>query len=665
MADLTIPIIGLTTLIGYFFSKDDKNPRVKPVSRQTTEEFEKPNGSTIYASNKVAQVNEEMLNRSLANYELAKNPSQTGVLPPLFNTYSTINNKAVLETDYKENVPSMAQVNAVNRYQKFGQKEPTTPLNERPMFKSLGEYSLSIESRPDSNVSNFDTTNDPENQQISLLTGKPIDMNHTNMVPFFGSNVKQNVESFANTPLLDAHTGNTSVFAHKKEVGEFFQNTPQNIYGMPVFTTEISTDRYISSQFKQNEKPFEENKISAPISGTFDNNIRPAFKDVNELRPGNNPKETYEARLKAGQFGQVRGVQSKFVKQRPETFYEKNSDHLFSAPGSIIAPKIDENFNNFKPTSRQDYAEESYIGAPNTSSLTKTKQRVSSLTDLHTPSDSIVQDPKRINFANDFSRNINPSTPNGSSDYGKSAITPFVTERETTSVSRLSNVRNLDGGKNRPSDLPKTTGKETMINHNRVGPVKTSFDTGLSNAFNSGVVEFSAKTTHKESTVNNKYIGNSDRKDGMGYLVNKYSAPTTGKEIITNNSQYSGNAAYSNGESSRSQFANADIQDRKESVLAGARPSGPQSFATSSGKASFAELKHTENMLIKERENDREKIHVNVQQLIPDKYIIGYVQQFRKDADNEDTINRLAGDLVTEQLQKNPFSLKSSSRVDA
>jgi hypothetical protein len=208
--------------------------------------------------------------------------------------------------------------------------------------------------------------------------------------------------------------------------------------------------------------------------------------------------------------------------------------------------------------------------------------------------------------------------------------------------------------------LPKTTGKETMINHNRVGPVKTSFDSGISKTFDSGIADFTAKTTQKESLVNNKYIGNSDRKDGMGYLVNKYTAPTTGKEIITDNAEYSGNATYANGESSRSQFSNADIQDRKESILLGERPSGPQSFAIGSGKASFADLKHTENMLIKEREDDREKIHVNVQQLIPDKSIIGYVQQFRHDNDTEDTINRLAGHLVSEQLEKNPYSLKAA-----
>lgn len=666
MGDLTLPIIGLTTLVGYFFSKESINSRNKEALKSNVEAFEKPNGSNIYNSNKVEEVNAEILNRSLSNYELAKNPAETGMLPPLFNTYSTIGNDAILNSnDAPQDPVSMAQVNEINRYKGFGQKSSNTPVTDRPMFKPLKEYEVSTEQRPFSDISQFDSSKDPERQQISLLTGKPIDLSHNNMVPFFGSNVKQNVETFSNTALLDTHTGNTSVFSHKKEVGELFQKRPQNIHGTPIFTTEISTDRFISSQFKQNEKPFNETKVSAIISGTIENPIRPSFKDVNDLRPGNNPKETYGARTKAGQMGSVRGIQSEVHKRRPETFYEKNEDHLFSAPGAVIAPKVNENFDNFRSTSRQDYSAESYYGAPSASALTKTKQRISNSADSSAASltDAIAEEPKRINFENDYSRNINPSMPNSSSDYGKSSITPFNTERESTSHSRMSNVRNLDGGKTRLTDLPKTTIKETMVNFNRQGLVKTSFDSGISGAFRSGISDYTAKTTHKESLVDNKYIGNSDRKDGMGYLVNKYNAPTTGKEIVTNNSQYSGNATYSNAESSRSQFTNAEITDRKENILMGARPSGPQSFAIRSGKDSFPDLKHTENMMLKERLDDREKIHVNVQSLIPDKSIIGFVQRFKHDNDTEDTINRLSGDLVQSQLEQNPYSLKSNGKI--
>lgn len=662
MGDLTLPIIGLTTLFGYFFSKESQTSRNKEALKNNVEAFEKPNGSNIYTSNKVEEVNTEILNRSLSNYELAKNPAETGMLPPLFNTYSSIGNDAILKSnDAPKDPVSMAQVNSINRYKSVGQKSSSTPVTDRPMFKPLKEYELSTERRPFSDISQFDSSKDLEGQQISLLTGKPIDLNHNNMVPFFGSNVKQNVETFSNTALLDSHTGNTSVFAHKKEMGQLFSKMPENIYGTPIFTTEISTDRFISSQFKQNEKPFNETKVAATISGTVDNLIRPSFKDVNDLRPGNNPKETYEARTKAGQFGSVRGIQSEVFKRRPETFYEKNNDHLFSAPGAVLAPKLSENFDNFRSTSRQDYSEESYYGAPSASSLTKTKQRISSSSNPSADSlvDAVAEEPKRINFENDYSRNINPSMPNASSDYGKSSMTPFVTERDSTSHSRMSNVRNLDAGKTRLTDLPKSTIKQTMVNFNRQGLVKTSFDSGIADAFRSGISDYTAKTTHKESLVNNKYVGNSDRKDGMGYLVNKYNAPTTGKEIVTNNSDYSGNATYSNGESSRSQFSNADINDRKENILMGARPSGPQSFAIGNGKDSFPDLKHTENMMLKERRDDREKIHVNVQQLIPDKSIIGFVQRFRYDDDSEDAINRLSGDLVQSQLEQNPYSLKS------
>ena len=90
MSDLTLPLIGLTTLVGYFFSRNGKNPRQQEIKRNTVEAFDKPNGSNIYESNVVEEANKEILERSLENYKLAENPSETGLIKPLFNTYSEI-----------------------------------------------------------------------------------------------------------------------------------------------------------------------------------------------------------------------------------------------------------------------------------------------------------------------------------------------------------------------------------------------------------------------------------------------------------------------------------------------------------------------------------------------------------------------------------------------
>ena len=39
MSDLTFPLIGLTTLAGYFFSRDGRNPRTQETVRETIEEL--------------------------------------------------------------------------------------------------------------------------------------------------------------------------------------------------------------------------------------------------------------------------------------------------------------------------------------------------------------------------------------------------------------------------------------------------------------------------------------------------------------------------------------------------------------------------------------------------------------------------------------------------
>ena len=90
MNKLTLPIIGLTGLIGYFLNKDGKNPRRQEEKRENIEKFDKPNGDNIYSSNKVNEVNQELLEKSLKMYKDAEEPEKTGVLPPLYNIYKGV-----------------------------------------------------------------------------------------------------------------------------------------------------------------------------------------------------------------------------------------------------------------------------------------------------------------------------------------------------------------------------------------------------------------------------------------------------------------------------------------------------------------------------------------------------------------------------------------------
>lgn len=684
MSDLTLPIVGITTLIGYFFSK---SARIENNSGNRVENFDKPNGENIYTSNKVEEVNNELLQRSLSNYKDAEKPSETGVIPHLFNTYSSVGNESIISA-YSNQILDEKPSDSYKTNNILSTSE--IDIEKRPMFKYFGSES------------------ENEGSEISLLTGLPLQREHNNMTPFFGSNVKQNTETFANVPLLDKYTGNRDTYQPKREQGQFFQNKEENIYGAPVFTNTINTDRYIPSVFKQNEKPFNDEKVVRPIAGTIENNVLPKFKDVNELRVSSKPKTTYKGVMIPGQQGEVRGAQSEFNKNRPDTFYEKSSDHLFRTTGEFIANKSMENFEtNFRSTSRKDYNIE-YIG-PGKNINTKGKQRLQVCNSQCNYEDAIVQPPQKTNYENDYTRNLSGNKSHN--DYGKSAIISYDTERATTGKNThiLNTTKTERGLRLAHQDTPKQTLKETTLSTNTgTGHIKTTFDQGVAQAKNIGIAGIDAKTTHKETTLNNNYKGNIHKQDGMGYLVNKYDAKTTQKEIISAKSKYSGNAdsvnknakvyetyknpikvryanhavdykgnanSSSKDTMSRYNFQNAEIRDIKEQSLSGERPSGPQNFQIPSGSNGFGDLTKQSNdrdraisfdnltnnapINANERLTDHAFMHKFLPQSIKTKENIGFDTHTRIDDENVDKAfeDRLMPDLVIQQHNQNPYSL--------
>ncbi len=650
MSHLTLPLVGLTAAVGYLLNQDGKAPRKTDEVRQNLEQFEKPNGTNVYTSNKVAEVNKEMLDLSLHNYKLAESPEITGVLPPLFNTYSSVGNKEILKDTTKNGADIPLHVHhQINKVKDVLAPAVDWNVGQRPMFT------------PFDNLTPLDNSNSlTSDSNVSLLTGLPLEKTHNNMVPFFGSASKQNVEEFTNEPLLDRYTGRSSTFAHKQEMKARFETQSQDIYGTPLFTDNIGKGRYIPSRFIQNNNPFEERKENAPIAGTVENNIRPTFKTVNELRPGNRPKETYDGRMLSGKMGEVRGIQNSVEKNRPDTFYESTKDHLFVTTGEHIAPKMAENFSNLKTPSRGTYNTE-YFGIASSSEFSRGKQRLQVIdnSDQLDLDASFVQNPKRNNFGNDYLRNVNGRKL--TNDIQRASINVFETERATTGDITHQLNANMEkmGQTTRLIDGVKSTIKETMLSHDNSGHIKTTFDSGAVEAFRTGVSNMTAKTTSKEMTVDNKYIGNSQKASGMGYLVNKYSAKTTGKEIISADSEYTGGANGHRQSSTRVHYSNFESRPDKEESLVRDRASGPQKFGYASGVVSQGELQVVDNLLLKEQEDRRLKMNVNVQQVIPSKAGIGYVQRFRHDDDAEDLVfsDRLDASIVNQQLSANPYSM--------
>lgn len=637
MADLTLPIIGLTTIAGYFFSRKPRSQAAAPSI--DTFELNKPNGDNIYSSNKVEEVNREVLARSMANYDAAKKPAETGMIPPYFNAFvGSVGQNVKTSFEHQGNIQQEAKASEINRIANPMAVSTPRPIDARPMFQTDTLFQ--------------GTQRNDDGTDKSLLTGLPLDTSHNNMVPFFGSNLKQNVETFSNESVLDRHTGRQATYQPKKEVNKMFDNVQQDIHGTPIFTNQVDTDRYIPSLYRQNEKPFKPEYIAAPISGTFENPVAPQFRNVDELRASSKPKLSFEGRTVAGQMGSVRGVQAEFEKRRPDTFYEKGEDHMFKGPGGVVARKVDENFaTNFKATSRNDQNVE-YYGNANPEFKT-TRQRAQ--LDNQNGFDALVQEPKRFNYENDYIRNV--AGQQRAADYGKSAVALPETERASTSVSVVLNPQALQQGNvQRPSDLPKTTGKETLVSANHSGNVKTSFEQGRAKAYELGITDIHAKMTQKQNTLVEDYTGNLHRDDGMGYTVSKYNAKTTGRQTTHTDDYLPNGASHVKQTTVYNAYKNAKIRDTKEILVSGERPSGPQKFQTASGKTSVGRTtKIRDNMLLKEQTNKRPTTKT-INQVPMGKVVIGE-QRNSRDKLSVVQNNRLEPQLINAQHAQNPYSI--------
>lgn len=373
MSDLGLPLILLTIAVGYFLKKKQEN--------YTEDNFQyiiNPNGSNVYTSNTVNETTELMLNKSIQNYAKGQNPAETGFIPPFFNFPQSGKNSTNLNEAYI--TPPTAQLQAeIDNYNKIStfheQDRAQLEISTMPIFDStLKDTKFNTQADiQEANFTDFSSSN--ENPITSLLTGLPLENAHKNMVPFFGSNIKQNMEAFANVSLIDNYTGKTDTFVHKQESVPLFQRSQQDIFGTTPVTNVVNKDRFNISNYRENEKPFEPIRIPALHEGSFDI-PRAKDKTIDELRPGNKPQISYAARTVDNQKSSVRGIQGQFAKNHNDRSYEQTPDMLLKGRSQYLKKgNYEENYTeNLKPTERGNFSSE-LAGNPH-STNTSTYQSV-------------------------------------------------------------------------------------------------------------------------------------------------------------------------------------------------------------------------------------------------------------------------------------------------
>lgn len=255
---------------------------------------------------------------------------------------------------------------------------------------------------------------------------------HNNMVPHFGSHVRQNV-THDHTAKLESFTGNipeSSQFrmVHKKELERDSMFAPSSGFTYPYGTPNIGgygRDRYITSELKTNLLPTEQTRVGPGLnqkdqtvsSDGFHPVFRPSQYSVDDTRIASNPKLTYRGRVIRGTEEATgrRGFTGNVYKHNPDRFYVNNPDRYFTtAVAGSLKPKMEtkESFiTSFGPTSRQQTSTE-YAG----SQAAVDSKRETSYEYAYNH-----QDPRRTSFRQTDPSNVNAENQASVEyDYGRS-----------------------------------------------------------------------------------------------------------------------------------------------------------------------------------------------------------------------------------------------------
>lgn len=216
----------------------------------------------------------------------------------------------------------------------------------------------------------------------SSLSGQKIpasQFKHSNMQPFFGGSVKQNMAASANTSRLDMYTGAGTTQVQKQEQTPMFNhNVP---FGQP-FGNEANADfiksRMVEPGRRNNEKPFEPTRVGAGVGeyggitgkGGFQqmevNEImKRAMPSTDKLRVATNPKLTYNNQVVPGAhfIGAAALDSGEVRKYRPDTFFLNETGERNGVATSEVSKETVRPMQVMKYTTRTDTSEE-FIGTP-------------------------------------------------------------------------------------------------------------------------------------------------------------------------------------------------------------------------------------------------------------------------------------------------------------
>lgn len=572
----TLALFGIMSVLGYNLNQET-SAAAPPLPGVPPEE--RPNSSNIYNSQMVKNAEDAVLALGVQAYANAKVPAQSGIIPPIFNNYNAQSADTPIASYQKQGA-----INELNKRSALTNKEPS--IENRPMFNVPITPLTSVTNPSELPQSEFGSMT--ETRTVSLLTGQPLESTHLNQVPFFGSNTKQNVESFTNTTTLDLYTGKKDDFMHKKDanIKPMFAQQPQDIYQMN-FVSNVELDRFIPSILKQSQKPFEPERIAAPKSGTLETTV-PREPGIDELRAQNRPQISYTAPFKSGQVTAIMGDIGVVEKNRPETSFELGESRLFRGPGAVTAVKARENYSQIQETK---YVGAEYFGSKSSGAAANARTQTQTAT---------VDRRQQLDFTNETFRNETTYVP-AQNDATRNILTNSLERDTTQNVTHILNANQSGSGHQVPNQTPmRSTIKQTTLSAFEgtvTGLIKKS---DLQN-----ITKFELPTTNKQQNLIEGYLGQGNKADGVGAynVVAPFAKPTNSQINSVNNRGNAGSAPVATPEN-RQQYSNMFIRDSKQQLISrGDNINGPQRGHTPGSTAVIGEQKVRNNKTLQGQNN--------------------------------------------------------------
>ena len=336
---MEIPIIVGLIGAGFYFSKDGINRTDNTIQDKNKPYLSKDdiNGSNIYESEKSYKIRQCEQERGNNLYSVAAQPDKSNIIIP--GPPQAILNKI----DYSDKQLPIEYVDRPNPPQQLKTLNPPNDTNDMSYLQNVatldsgGWGKTNIDGQP-LNSNTFTSLSGTEMVKENFT--------HNNMTPFFGGSIKQNMDEYSNSTVLENFTGNVKNYQKKKEIQTMFKPTTNvsNVYGSQNLD-DYNYDRYIVGNTRNNIGPVEKINVGPglnqgytwePSGGVQQENTRDYVlpKSTNELRVKTNPKLSFHGRVISGEAINKPGKVGIVQKNRPDNFSVWGKDRLFTTVGA-------------------------------------------------------------------------------------------------------------------------------------------------------------------------------------------------------------------------------------------------------------------------------------------------------------------------------------------